>query len=358
MPWSATTSSRVVRPAASRAAARPRRRSWPAAGATGSTRPRTGGRSSRGRRRRCRSATGAREEAATTAAIRSPTRSAPTYSAPRWAATVRPLPRNSRLLTTVTLAPAAPSRANAVGCGCHSTGSTYLSQNSALSSRSVPGIREVKPTRPCAPGVSPVPSEVRLVAVVDGTPAVPACCSSSRADEERRGVAVAAQQLGAEAVDEEDDVRRGVGQHQPGRRARRSGGRARTRRPGRRRPASAGRRPARRTPRRRHRSVGPRREGLGEGEQPRHRVAALGGGRDPEREVVGGEARRCSRGRRRTPGPSSRPARGRSGSRRPSRSSCTASAGGVGPEVGLAIIRVTTTDFTEDRLIASVEVEV
>ena len=38
----------------------------------------------------------------TAAAIRSPTRSAPTNSAPRCAATVRPLPRNSRLLTTVT----------------------------------------------------------------------------------------------------------------------------------------------------------------------------------------------------------------------------------------------------------------
>ena len=36
----------------------------------------------------------------------------------------------------------------------------------------------------------------------------------------------------------------------------------------------------------------------------------------------------------------------------------TASAGGRGPLVGLAVIRVTTTDFTEVRLTASVEVEV
>ena len=36
----------------------------------------------------------------------------------------------------------------------------------------------------------------------------------------------------------------------------------------------------------------------------------------------------------------------------------TASAGGVGPSVGLATIRVTTTDFTEVSRIASVEVEV
>ena len=71
-------------------------------------------------------------------------------------------------------------RANAVGCGCHSSGSTSRSHSSAFSSRSVPGTREVKPTRPWAPGVRPVPSEVRLVAVVDGTPAVPGTWSSSR----------------------------------------------------------------------------------------------------------------------------------------------------------------------------------
>ncbi len=95
---------------------------------------------------------------------------------------VSPLRSNSRLLTTSTRTPASVSRPNAVWCGCHSSGSTDLSQNSALSSRSVPGTRLVKPTRPCVPGVSPVPSEVRLVAVVDGTPAVPGAESASSDD--------------------------------------------------------------------------------------------------------------------------------------------------------------------------------
>ena len=67
---------------------------------------------------------------------------------PRCAATVRPLPSKSRLFTTVTGAPAAVSRSNAVGSGCHASGSTELSQNSAFSTRSVPGIREVNPTTP------------------------------------------------------------------------------------------------------------------------------------------------------------------------------------------------------------------
>ena len=70
-----------------------------AAGATGSRRRRTCARSSRGRSRRRRSATAASAEAATVAAIRSPTRSAPTYVAPRCDATVSPDPSKSRLLT-------------------------------------------------------------------------------------------------------------------------------------------------------------------------------------------------------------------------------------------------------------------
>ena len=49
----------------------------------------------------------------------------------------------------------------------------------------MPGIRAVKPTSPCAPGTSPVPSEVSEVAVVDGTPAVPVAAPSRR--EERYG---------------------------------------------------------------------------------------------------------------------------------------------------------------------------
>ncbi len=53
----------------------------------------------------------------------------------------------------------------------------------------MPGTRLVNPTRPCVPGVNPVPSEVRLVAVVDGTPAVPGAESAS--SEERYGAVAA-----------------------------------------------------------------------------------------------------------------------------------------------------------------------
>ena len=123
----------------------------------------------------------------TAPATRSPTRSASIHSPPRCAATVSPEPRNSRLLTVVTCTPADASVWKTVGCGCHCTGSTSLSQNSAFSSRSEPGTREVKPTTPCAPGVRPVPREVRLVAVVDGTPAV--AMDSGPSSEERYGAA-------------------------------------------------------------------------------------------------------------------------------------------------------------------------
>ncbi len=51
----------------------------------------------------------------------------------------------------------------------------------------MPGTRAVKPTSPWVPGVRPVPSEVRLVAVVDGTPAVPVELPST--SEERYGAA-------------------------------------------------------------------------------------------------------------------------------------------------------------------------
>ena len=76
-------------------------------------------------------------------------------------------------------------------------------------------MREVKPTSPCAPGGSAVPSELRLVAVVDGTPAVPGSCVAS--SEARYGAAcgVALQQPGAETVDQEHDVRRRLRQHEP-----------------------------------------------------------------------------------------------------------------------------------------------
>ena len=96
-----------------------------------------------------------------------------------------PEPENSRLLIAVTCAPRSVRPANAVGCGCHSTGSTDFSQSRWLISRSVPGIRALKPTSPCCPGSSAVPSEVSEVAVVDGTPAVPGAPTS----EERYGAA-------------------------------------------------------------------------------------------------------------------------------------------------------------------------
>ena len=53
----------------------------------------------------------------------------------------------------------------------------------------MPGTRVVKPTRPWPPGTRPVPSEVRLVDVVDGTPAVPMVEPASK--EERYGAASA-----------------------------------------------------------------------------------------------------------------------------------------------------------------------
>ena len=51
----------------------------------------------------------------------------------------------------------------------------------------MPGTRAVKPTIPWVPGVSPVPKDVRLVAVVDGTPAVIGLLPASRP--ERYGAA-------------------------------------------------------------------------------------------------------------------------------------------------------------------------
>ena len=58
-------------------------------------------------------------------------------------ASVSPEPRNSRLFTAVVVTPAAASRPNTVWCGCHSAESTSLLHCRWLSSRSVPGMREV-----------------------------------------------------------------------------------------------------------------------------------------------------------------------------------------------------------------------
>ena len=71
-----------------------------------------------------------------------------------------------------------------------------------------PGTREVKPTTPWAPGVSPVPSEVRLVAVVDGTPAVPVEPGASSEARYGAACAVSREQVGPQPVDQEHDVRR------------------------------------------------------------------------------------------------------------------------------------------------------
>src|ERR687890_2436918 len=91
----------------------------------------------------------------------------------RQLATVSPDPSNSRLFTTVVWTPAAASREYVVGCGCQTVGSTSLFHRNALRTDVVPGIRVVYPSTPWDPGGIPVPSDVRLVAVVDGTPAVP-----------------------------------------------------------------------------------------------------------------------------------------------------------------------------------------
>ena len=131
-------------------------------------------------------------------------------SAPRWAATVRPLPRELALVDHRDRArPAPASRAKAVGCGCHSSGSTSLSQNSALSSWSVPGhprgeadqpVRARRSGRCRARSGWSRWSTARRRCRARGRPS----------SEERNGAAcgVALEQLGAEPVDQEDDVRR------------------------------------------------------------------------------------------------------------------------------------------------------
>ncbi|PQM44316.1 hypothetical protein C1Y40_05523 [Mycobacterium talmoniae] len=56
-----------------------------------------------------------------------------------------------------------------------------------MSTRSVPGMLSVNPSTPCSPGAAPVPSDTRLVGVVDGKvhsswssrPAAPASTEAS-----------------------------------------------------------------------------------------------------------------------------------------------------------------------------------
>ena len=265
------------RPAGSPAGARRRRRSCRAAAPTAARRRRTGARSSPGRRRTCRSPTGPRAEAACTAASRSPTRSAPTKSAPRCPATVSPEPSNSRLFTTVVRTPAAASLSKAVRCGCHSRGSTAVLQSNAFSRSSVPGIRTGEAHHAVTARRQRGPERGQAGRRRRGHPD-----GGGLAEElvqERRLVGMVAQQLEPEAVDEEHHVVARLGQHQgaaaavprPPRAPRRprAGRRPGTgrRRPGRRRSRSSGRccrRRCARTARRRSRAgrrppAGPRR---------------------------------------------------------------------------------------------------
>ena len=109
-------------------------------------------RSSRGRRRRRRSATGAARTPRPRPRSARPRGRRRRTSAPRWAATVSPEPCELPLVDEVTCTPAAPAGRTPSGAAATRRGSTSLSQNSALSSASVPGIREVKPTSPCGAG--------------------------------------------------------------------------------------------------------------------------------------------------------------------------------------------------------------
>jgi hypothetical protein len=103
---------------------------------------------------------------------------APENAAPRFAATVRPVPSNSGRVTWVTRRPAAAAVSKLVGRGCHSAGSG--SSPHLMWLRMPPsGLRSVKPRTPCAPGSAPVPRVTRLTGVVEGKPAVRARAGSS-----------------------------------------------------------------------------------------------------------------------------------------------------------------------------------
>ena len=60
------------------------------------------------------------------------------------------------------------SRSNQVGNGCHSACGGSSRHWMWVSTRSVPGTLRVKPRMPCSPGCAPVPSDTRLLGVVDG----------------------------------------------------------------------------------------------------------------------------------------------------------------------------------------------
>ena len=115
------------------------------------------------------------------------------------------------------------SPVNAVACGCHSLGSTCLSHASALSSRSVPGIREVKPTSPCAPGRQGGAERGQAGRGRRRDAGGAGRLATEQRGEVRRRLGVPLQQPRPEAVDQEHDVRRGFRQHQTSGAARRAG---------------------------------------------------------------------------------------------------------------------------------------
>jgi hypothetical protein len=117
-----------------------------------------------------------------TPAARSPNAIAPTYSPPRSTARVSPEPSNFGADTTVTSYPAATACSNTVLFGCTDSGgnasrrSTFpwlpCSVHRSVSITTSSDIRIDVPSTPCPPGGRPVPSDARLIAVLDGNPTV------------------------------------------------------------------------------------------------------------------------------------------------------------------------------------------
>ena len=331
MPWSATTSSRTSA-AATRAAARPRRRPSPAAGATDG--------------RDAVAVSGPVEVAVVE--VGQAARSADATTArgdplphPVGADEVRaPVRRHGQaaaaelaLVDDRDAAPLRRSPVNAVACGCHSFGSTFLSHLSALSSWSVPGTREVKPTSPCARAAGRCRMTSGWSPWSTGRPRSRAPGGEQRG-EVRAACGVAPQQLGAEPVDEGTTYAGASGSTRP------PGATS----PDRARPRSQSRRPARRRPATARRSrldeVGSRavtRLGARQSDSANassESTASVPSAVAEARIEKWSEASTpCSRGRPRSRGPGNPPARGR-----PAHAAqpmvTTASAGGAGPEVG------------------------
>ena len=125
---------------------------------------------------------------ATAAAIRSPTLSAPTNSAPRCAGDGQPGAGELPLVDDGRCTPAAaqPGERGRVRLPL-AAGRPSLLHSSALSSSSVPGIREVKPTRPCVPGRQRrCPARSGWSRSSTAPRRSPGCCSASSECEVRR----------------------------------------------------------------------------------------------------------------------------------------------------------------------------